>query len=204
MGNAMQKHTVSETIIVEGRYDKNTLLQFLDANIIETSGFGVFKSEETVGLIRRLALKTGVVILTDSDGAGFVIRNHIRSSVNEGRVLHAYIPEVAGKERRKRRPGAENLLGVEGMDAETVLKALRDAGATVDGTDAPVRNSGITKSDLFELGLTGAGGSAAARDELKKRLGLPQKLSTNALLEVLNALYSREEIYELAGRHKTE
>ncbi|MBO6011628.1 MAG: toprim domain-containing protein, partial [Oscillospiraceae bacterium] len=129
----MEKIRVAETVIVEGKYDKNSLSQFLDANIVETSGFGVFKSPETDELIRALAVKTGIVVLTDSDGAGFVIRNHIRSVVSEGRVLHAYIPEIPGRERRKSRPGAEGLLGVEGMGKETVLKALRDCGATLGG-----------------------------------------------------------------------
>lgn len=200
----MKKHSVAETIIVEGRYDRNTLLQFLDADIIETSGFGVFKSPETIELIRRLAVKNGVVILTDSDGAGFVIRNYIRGAVNEGKIIHAYIPEIRGKERRKRRPGAEHLLGVEGMDPETVVKALLDAGATVDGTERVRNKTGLTKTDMYELGLSGSGGSAAAREALKRRLGLPQKLSANALLDVLNALYSREELFELLEKHKTE
>lgn len=197
----MEKIRVAETVIVEGKYDKNSLSQFLDANIVETSGFGVFKSPETDELIRALAVKTGIVVLTDSDGAGFVIRNHIRSVVSEGRVLHAYIPEIPGRERRKSRPGAEGLLGVEGMDKETVLKALRECGATLGGECRRASGDKLTKADLYALGLSGGKGSAQARDSLKKRLGLPSKLSSNALLAVLNALYTRDEITALASEY---
>ena len=200
----MEKIYVAETIIVEGKYDKNTLSQFLDANIVETSGFGVFNSPETADLIRTLAEKTGIIVLTDSDGAGFVIRNFIKSAVSKGRVLHAYIPEIPGKERRKPRPGAEGLLGVEGMDRQTVLKALRDCGADLDeGHRAPEARP-VTKAELYELGLIGGKGSAEARGRLKKLLGLPGKLSSNALLAVLNAVYTREEIISFAGQAARE
>jgi ribonuclease M5 len=194
----MEKIHVAETIVVEGRYDKNSLSQYIDANIIETSGFGIFNSPETAELIRILAKKTGVIVLTDSDGAGFVIRNFIKGSVSEGRVLHAYIPEIPGKERRKARPGAEGLLGVEGTDRETVIKALRECGATIDGEDKARLEAPVTKAVFFELGLSGGKSSAEARERLKKKLGLPAKLSTNALLDVLNAIYSRDEIFLLA------
>ena len=194
----MEKIHVAETIVVEGRYDKNSLSQYIDANIIETSGFGIFNSPETAELIRILAKKTGVIVLTDSDGAGFVIRNFIKGSVSEGRVLHAYIPEIPGKERRKARPGAEGLLGVEGTDRETVIKALRECGATIDGEDKARLEAPVTKAEFFELGLSGGKSSAEARERLKKKLGLPAKLSTNALLDVLNAIYSRDEILLLA------
>ena len=199
----MEKIHVAETIIVEGKYDKNTLSQYLDANIIETSGFGVFKNPETDELIRALAKKTGVVVMTDSDGAGFVIRNHIRGAVSEGRVLHAYIPDIPGRERRKTRAGAEGLLGVEGMDRETILKALRDCGATLLGERRVASVHPLTKADMYALGLSGGKGSAQARDALKKKLGLPTKLTANALLAVLNALYTRDEIIALASeRHE--
>ena len=163
----MEKIHIAETIIVEGRYDKNSLSQYIDANIIETSGFGIFTSPETAELIRFLAKKTGVIVLTDSDGAGFVIRNYIKSSVSEGRVLHAYIPEIPGKERRKARPGAEGLLGVEGTDSETVIKALRDCGASIDGENQARLEPSVTKAELYELGLCGGKSSAEARDKLK-------------------------------------
>ncbi|MBR5113925.1 MAG: DUF4093 domain-containing protein [Oscillospiraceae bacterium] len=194
----MEKIHVAETIVVEGRYDKNSLSQYIDANIIETSGFGIFNSPETAELIRILAKKTGVIVLTDSDGAGFVIRNFIKGSVSEGSVLHAYIPEIPGKERRKARPGAEGLLGVEGTDRETVIKALRECGATIDGEGKARLEAPVTKAELFELGLSGGKSSAEARERLKKKLGYPAKLSTNALLDVLNAIYSRDEIFLLA------
>ena len=193
----MDKIRVAETIIVEGKYDKNALSQFIDANIVETSGFGVFNSPETAELIRTLAKKTGIIVLTDSDGAGFVIRNFIKGSVSEGRVLHAYIPEIHGKERRKTRPGAEGLLGVEGMDRETVLKALEDCGADLGQGPRSASDALVTKAELYDLGLSGGKESAAKRDALKKRLRLPGKLSSNALLAVLNALYSREELIDL-------
>lgn len=189
---------MNETVIVEGKYDKNALSQYIDANIIETSGFGVFSSPETAELIRSLAKKTGIIVLTDSDGAGFVIRNFIKGAVSEGRVLHAYIPEIKGKERRKARPGAEGLLGVEGMDRETILKALRDCGADPGESARDPENRPVTKAELFQLGLSGGKASAEARGRLKKRLGLPGKLSSNALLAVLNALYTREEIINFA------
>lgn len=195
----MEKTHVSETVIVEGKYDKNTLSQFLDANIIETSGFGVFNSPETAELIRTLAKKTGVIVMTDSDGAGFMIRNFIKGAVTEGKILHAYIPEVPGKEKRKVRPGAEGLLGVEGMDRQTVLRALRDCGADIGEGPRGALESRVTKAELYGLGLSGGKESAARRDALKKKLGLPSKLSANALLDVLNALYGREELLELLG-----
>jgi ribonuclease M5 len=195
----MEKTHVSETVIVEGKYDKNTLSQFLNANIIETSGFGVFNSPETAELIRTLAKKTGVIVMTDSDGAGFMIRNFIKGAVTEGKILHAYIPEVPGKEKRKVRPGAEGLLGVEGMDRQTVLKALRDCGADIGEGPHGASESRVTKAELYGLGLSGGKESAARRDALKKKLGLPSKLSANALLDVLNALYGREELLELLG-----
>lgn len=200
----MEKPRIKETIIVEGRYDRNTLLQYVDAGIVETSGFGVFNDPEITALIRTLAEKNGVIVMTDSDGAGFLIRNHIRGSVTGGRVLHAYIPEIEGRERRKRRPGAEGLLGVEGMNRETVIKALRDCGATFGSEEPREPREQITKTDLYMAGLSGAGGAVAARDELKRKLGLPSKLSPNALLEVLNALYTREEFLTAAEEiHKT-
>ena len=194
----MERIRVEETIIVEGRYDRNALSQYLDANIIETSGFGVFKSPETAELIRALAKKNGVIVMTDSDSAGFVIRNHIRGIVSEGRVLHAYIPEIPGRERRKSRAGAEGLLGVEGMDRETVLKALRDCGARICGESASEPAERVTKADLYAMGLSGGAGSAKARDALKKKLGLPSKMTANALLAALNSLYGREEILRIA------
>ena len=181
--------SVKEVIVVEGRYDKNTLSQVFDAGSVETSGFGLFKDREKLALLRRLAEKRGLVVLTDSDGAGFVIRNYIKGAIDPALVKMAYIPDVPGKERRKSSPSKEGKLGVEGMSAEVLIAALRRAGATLGGETATHRTGGITKATLYELGLSGRPDSAARRRELLKKLDLPEKLGANALLDVLNALY---------------
>ena len=174
---------VKEVIVVEGRYDKNTLSQIFDAVIVETSGFGVFNNKEKLALLRRLAEARGLVVLTDSDGAGFVIRNFLKGAIDPALVKQAYIPDVAGKERRKASPSKEGKLGVEGMSAETLIDALRRAGATL-GDEAPThRSGGITKATLYELGLSGRPDSARRRSELLRRLGLPERLGANALYE---------------------
>lgn len=186
--------SVKEVIVVEGRYDKNTLSQVFDAVIVETSGFGLFKDGEKLALLRRLAEKRGLVVLTDSDGAGFVIRNYIKGVIDPALVKMAYIPDVPGKERRKSSPSKEGKLGVEGMSAEVLIAALRRAGATLGGETATHRTGGITKATLYELGLSGRPDSAARRRELLKKLDLPEKLGANALLDVLNALYDEESL----------
>lgn len=145
---------VQQAILVEGRYDKNTLSQIVDAPIFETSGFGIFKNKEQMALLRRVAERQGLIVFTDSDGAGFVIRNHIKSAIPGKYLLHAYIPDIPGKERRKAAPGKEGKLGVEGMTPEIILKALRDCGATMDGTAQEPRKA-ITKQNFMELGLSG-------------------------------------------------
>jgi len=189
---------IREAIVVEGRYDKNTLSQVVDATILETRGFGIFKDGERLALLRRLAQERGLVVLTDSDGAGFVIRNYLRGAVDPSRVKHAYIPDRYGKERRKAAPGKEGKLGVEGMPPDVLLEALRRAGCTfLDEGEAPTPSRRpITKADLFAAGLSGGAGSAQRRQELQRALDLPEHLSPNALLEVLNALYSYEELAE--------
>ena len=186
--------SVKEVIVVEGRYDKNTLSQVFDAVIVETSGFGLFKDGEKLALLRRLAEKRGLVVLTDSDGAGFVIRNYIKGAIDPALVKMAYIPDVPGKERRKSSPSKEGKLGVEGMSAEVLIAALRRAGATLGGETATHRTGGITKATLYELGLSGRPDSAARLRELLKKLDLPEKLGANALLDVLNALYDEESL----------
>lgn len=186
--------SVKEVIVVEGRYDKNTLSQVFDAVIVETSGFGLFKDGEKLALLRRLAEKRGLVVLTDSDGAGFVIRNYIKGAIDPALVKMAYIPDVPGKERRKSSPSKEGKLGVEGMSAEVLIAALRRAGATLGGETATHRTGGITKATLYELGLSGRPDSAARRRELLKKLDLPEKLGANAILDVLNALYDEESL----------
>lgn len=186
---------IREAIVVEGRYDKNALSQVVDAVILETSGFGVFKNGETLALLRRLAAQRGLIVLTDSDGAGFVIRSYLKGAIPPDQVKHAYIPDVYGRERRKRTPGKEGKLGVEGMSPQVLEEALRRAGATFLEEDAPSRSAGVlTKADLFALKLTGAPDSAQRRRTLLRALELPEHLNTNALLTMLNTLYTRAEL----------
>jgi ribonuclease M5 len=182
---------VREVILVEGRYDKNTLRQLVDAPILETKGFGIFKNRQMQAYLREVAQKRGVIILTDADGAGFVIRNFLKGILPKEQVKHAYIPDVYGKERRKAAPGKEGKLGVEGMKPETLLEALRRAGATLEGEASAPRNE-ITKLDLYEAGLTGGANSAAKRKALLDKLRLPERLSANGLLEALNLIYTKE------------
>ena len=191
--------SVKEVIVVEGRYDRNTLSQVFDAVIVETSGFGVFNDREKLALLRRLAEARGLVVLTDSDGAGFVIRNFLKGALDPALVKQAYIPDIAGRERRKRAPSKEGKLGVEGMKPEVLIEALRRAGATLGGEEPARRAGGITKATLYELGLSGGPGSAEKRRALLKELDLPEKLSANALLDVLNALYTEAELREITG-----
>lgn len=191
--------SVKEVIVVEGRYDRNTLSQVFDAVIVETSGFGVFNDREKLALLRRLAEARGLVILTDSDGAGFVIRNFLKGAIDPALVKQAYIPDIPGRERRKRAPSKEGKLGVEGMSPEVLIEALRRAGATLGGEEPARRAGGITKATLYELGLSGGPGSAEKRRALLKELDLPEKLSANALLDVLNALYTEAELREITG-----
>ena len=190
---------IREAIVVEGRYDKNTLSQVVDAVILETSGFGVFKDGEKLTLLRRLARERGLIIFTDPDGAGFVIRNFLKGAIPPEQVKHAYIPDIYGKERRKRAPGKEGKLGVEGVSPEVLLRALEQAGATFLDEDAPAPAAGdLTAADLFALGLTGRPDSAARRQALLKKLGFPEHMNTKALLTVLNALYTADEAAALA------
>ena len=192
---------IREAIVVEGRYDKNTLSQVVDTVILETAGFGVFKNQELVALLRRLAEERGLIVLTDSDGAGFLIRSRLKSALPRDRVKHAYIPDVYGKERRKRAPGKEGKLGVEGMTPAVLVEVLRRAGATFleegEGDRGP--KGGITKADLYALGLSGGPDAARRRQALLKHLKLPEHMSANALLPVLNALYDRESFLEEAA-----
>ena len=188
---------IKEAIVVEGRYDKNTLSQVVDAVILETSGFGVFKDGEKLTLLRRLAAKQGLIVFTDSDGAGFVIRNYIKGAIPPHQVKHAYIPDIYGKERRKRTPGKEGKLGVEGMTREVILESLRRAGATFEGEHPEKTAQEITKADLMDLGLYGPG-SNDRRAALIKKLEFPEKISTNGFLQAVNLLYSLEELAKVA------
>ena len=184
---------IREAILVEGRYDKNTLSQILDAPILETSGFGIFKDKQQMALLRRIAETRGLIVFTDSDGAGFVIRNHIKSAIDGKYLKHAYIPDIPGKERRKSVPGKEGKLGVEGMTPEVILDALRRAGATVEGESTRVTRD-ITKQDFMALGLSGGPNSSALRLALLKKLDMPEHMSANAMLQALNLLYTPEEL----------
>lgn len=187
---------IQEAILVEGRYDKNTLSQIVDAPIFETAGFGIFKDKEQLALLRRVAEKRGLIVFTDSDGAGFVIRNYIKGAIPGKYLKHAYIPDIPGKERRKAAPGKEGKLGVEGMSPEVILQALRASGATIDG-EAVERGSSVTKQDFVDWGLSGGQDSAEKRKKLLKKLNLPERMTANALLRAVNLLYSREELAEM-------
>ena len=187
---------IREAIVVEGRYDKNTLSQILDAPILETSGFGIFKNKEQMALLRKIAETRGLIIFTDSDGAGFVIRNHIKSAIPAKFLKHAYIPDIYGKEKRKAAPGKEGKLGVEGMTGEVILESLRRAGATIEGEAAQSARQ-ITKQDLMELGLSGGKDASSKRLMLLKKCRLPERMSPNAMLQALNLLYTLEELTTL-------
>ena len=184
---------IREAIVVEGRYDKNTLSQIVDAPILETSGFGIFKNKEQMALLRQVAQKRGLIVFTDSDGAGFVIRNHLKSAIDPKYLKHAYIPDIYGKERRKASPGKEGKLGVEGMRPEIIMECLRRAGATFEGEETVSGASQITKADLMDLGLYGPG-SNERRTKLISKLKFPEKISTNGFLQAVNLLYTLEEL----------
>lgn len=197
----MDKLKLRQAIVVEGKYDQNTLRQLVDTAIFTTNGFADMKDPALLRLLQQAAQTTGLVILTDSDGAGFLIRNTLKSALPETGVLHAYIPDLPGKEKRKAAPGKEGLLGVEGMTPEILLKALRDAGAEfADGSTPPPAREPITKQDLFALGLSGGPESTKKRAALLKALSLPAHMSANALLQALNVLFSREEFFTQARR----
>ncbi len=188
---------LKQAVVVEGRYDKNTLSQLIDAPIFETNGFGVMKNKALLDFLRSVAEKRGLIILTDSDGAGFVIRNYLKGALPKDKVLHAYIPDICGKERRKEHPGKEGKLGVEGMRPEVLLEALKNAGAEAEKTNVPGRP--ITKTDLFLAGLSGGKESAKKRKMLQTELHLPEHLGSNAFLDAVNLMMSREEFLEKYG-----
>ena len=190
---------IREAIVVEGRHDKNTLSQVVDTLVLETAGFGIFHNPEQMALLRKAAEKRGLIVLTDSDGAGFVIRNRIKGAIPQQYVKHAYIPDVYGKEKRKKQGGKEGKLGVEGMPPTVLEQVLRRAGATFLEEDASETQAvpPLTKADLFAAGLTGGTDSAARRLDLLKRLELPEHMSANALLAVLNGCYTREELEKI-------
>ena len=194
---------VQEAIVVEGRYDKNTLCQIVDAAIFETGGFRVLKDREKIDFLRRVAQRRGLVIFTDSDGAGFVIRNRLKSLLPAEHVLHAYIPDLPGKEKRKRNTSKEGLLGVEGMTPEIILEALRRSGAHFLDEQAPVP-AAVTRQDLFRLGLMGGADSAARRNRIKRALGLPAHLGTSGFLDALNLMTDLAGLEELLNEYGEE
>jgi ribonuclease M5 len=187
---------IREAIVVEGRYDKNTLSQIVDAPIFETGGFQIHKDKEMLALLREVSKKRGLIVFTDSDGAGFVIRNFLKGAIPAQHLKHAYIPDVYGKEKRKATPGKEGKLGVEGMTPDIILEALHRAGATFeDGTVTDKKE--ITKQDFMELGLSGGKDSRLLRKRLLCKLNLPEHMSANAMLQAINLLYTKEELFEL-------
>ena len=188
---------IKEAIVVEGRYDKNTLSQIVDAPILETSGFGIFKDKQQLKLLRKVAALRGLIVFTDADGAGFVIRNHLKSAIPGKYLKHAYIPDIPGKEKRKAAPGKEGKLGVEGMTPDIILQALRNAGATIDGETEKRTPGAITKADLMDLGLAAIPGSEGKRKKRMKHLDLPEHMSPNALLQALNLLYDLDGLTQV-------
>lgn len=188
---------IKQAIVVEGKYDQNTLSQLVDATIFQTRGFGVMHDKALLELLRKAAKTTGLIIFTDSDGAGFVIRNFLKGALPKEGVLHAYIPDIPGKEKRKRAPGKEGLLGVEGMTKEILLSALENAGADLGGEAEKRPGDTITKFDLYTVGLSGRPDSAAKRAAFLEKLRFPAHMSANALLDALNLLYTREEFLAL-------
>ena len=181
-------------IIVEGKYDKITLENIIDAPIFKTDGFGIFKNAEKRGLIRQLAEKNGIIVMTDSDSAGNLIRSHLKGIVGEEKIINVYIPQIEGKEKRKSVSSKEGYLGVEGMTEETVLTALEKSGVFAK-TGINTKEK-ITKQQLFALGLSGNQNAKQKREEAAEKLGLPKGLSSNAFLDALNALYTYEELFK--------
>lgn len=190
---------IQQAIVVEGRYDKNTLSQIIDAPILQTNGFGIMKDKQQLQLLRRVARSRGLIVFTDSDGAGFVIRNFLKSAIEPQYLLHAYIPDIAGKEKRKSAPGKEGKLGVEGMTPDVIIECLRRAGATVLGDETTEPGKQITKQDLMELGLSGGSNSSILRGKLLKKLDFPEHMSANAMLQALNVLYTPEQLQRIVS-----
>ena len=192
---------IREAIVVEGRYDKNTLSQIVDAPILETSGFGIMKDKAQLSLLRKVADTRGLIVFTDSDGAGFVIRNYLKGTIPANQLKHAYIPDIYGKERRKSAPGKEGKLGVEGMTPQVIVDALRKAGATIEGESAGRTVGNITKQHLMELGLSGGRDSSAKRKYLLQKMQLPEHMSSNVMLQALNLLIDLDTLQQIVGEN---
>ena len=181
-------------VVVEGKYDKIRLQSLLDADILTTDGFGIFKAKEKTAMIRRIAEKNGIFVLTDSDGGGLVIRNYFNAILPKDKVIHLYVPAVKGKEKRKSEAGKEGLLGVEGMETDTLRRLFEPFAVEVEGFKG---KEPITKADLYEDGLSGGTGSREKRIALCRAAGLPENISADALLTALNLLYGKEKYKEL-------
>ena len=194
----MEKKKIDFPIIVEGKYDKIKIKSLFDACVITTEGFGVFKNSEKLALIRRLAEKSKIIVITDSDGAGKLIRSHITSAIPKDKLIQLYTPQVKGKEKRKTEASKEGFLGVEGTDADIVRSLLEPFAA--DAPQGAIEREEIEKLDLFELGLTGGADSAARRNDLAVKLGLPRDMTPNALLAALNVLMGKKELYEIMNK----
>ncbi len=192
---------ISEVIIVEGKYDKNTLSQIVDATIVETGGFGVFNDKERLALMRKLADKRGIIIFTDGDGAGFIIRNFLKGAIAKDKIKHAFVPDIYGKEKRKNSPSKEGKLGLEGMKPEIILDALKKSGATIEGDESYQRNE-LTTADYFALGLSGGNNSDALRSAVKNKMGLPEKMSSKALFQALSILTTKDELMSIVSALK--
>ncbi|MCQ4021603.1 MULTISPECIES: toprim domain-containing protein [unclassified Ruminococcus] len=190
---------IKEAVIVEGKYDKIKVSGLIDAPIIETNGFRIFKDREKAALLKTLAQSRGIIILTDSDSAGFVIRSHIKGIVGSGRILNAYVPEILGKEKRKSQLSKEKLLGVEGVEDSYIINALKNCGATFINKESDKPQKQITKIDLYNAGLTGRENSAEMRQRLLNKLNLPKYITANALLEILNCLISPDELQDVVS-----
>lgn len=193
---------VKQAVIVEGKYDKIKLSSVIDGVIIPTNGFTVFKNKETLNLIRYFADTTGIIILTDSDSAGFKIRSYIKGAVGKGKITNVYIPDIFGKEKRKAAPSKEGKLGVEGMEKEVILEAFKKAGITSEEREAP--NDPITRLDLYECGLSGKENSSSMRKKLLAELGLPELLTASGMTDILNTAITRDELYALAEKIRNE
>lgn len=187
---------LKQAVIVEGKYDKIKLSSIIDALIITTDGFSVFKDREKIALIKGLAEKDGVIVLTDSDSAGFKIRNYIKGCTQNGKIINIYVPDIFGKEKRKSTPSKEGKLGVEGIPSKILIEAFNKAGVTVDSAEQK-KNEAVTRIRLYDDGFIGQSDSAEKRKRLLRTLSLPAMLSTGAMLEVLNAMFTIEE-YEVA------
>ena len=192
----MEKLKIDLPIIVEGKYDKIKIKSIADACVIQTDGFGVFKNHERLSLIRQLAEKSKIIVLTDSDGAGKVIRSHVTSAIPKDRLIQLYVPQVKGKERRKESPSKEGFLGVEGTEIDILRKLLEPFASGVSSDED--EHEEITKADMYELGLTGGSDSAEKRDRLSLSLGLPKGMTPNALLAALNVIVTKEEFVQKA------